>query len=147
MAKIFKTSDRLPIKIHNFEFKISPLTFAQRAEVQSHLVKAHGGDLSEATVASFKAIKFSIKEMKGITCFDGTDYTLEFTDGVLTDECANDLLNLEIYPELTSFTTSLINGVPDQVLDDKGLPVKGISLLYRDGAKRPNSKKAPAKKK
>lgn len=140
MAKIYKTSDRLPISIHNINFKISPLTFAQRAEVQADLFAASKGDMAKATEASFKAVQYAVKEISGVESYDGTPYALTFADNILTDECVNDLLNLEIFPELTSVMTSLINGIPDKIVDAEGKEVKGITLLYQ-GKKRPNLRK------
>ena len=137
MSKIYRTSDKLPVKIQDITFKISPLTFQHRSEIQSHLSKAQD-DFNEASIGSFKAIKYAVKEIDGVENYDGSDYKLEFEDNVLTDDCVNDLLNLEVFLDLAN---SLIHGVPEHILGPDGKPVKGISLLYKDGQKRPNSRK------
>jgi hypothetical protein len=134
MSKIYRTTDRLPVAIGNIEFKISPLSFQQRSEIQSHLQKANAGDMMEAMQGSFLALKYAVKEIKGIETFDGKKYKLLFeTDGEksLTDDCVNDLMNLECFPKISTMSVALINGVPDKA------PMEGITLLY-NGEKLPN---------
>lgn len=134
MSKIYRCSDRLPVMIGDIEFKISPLSFQQRSEIQTHLSKANNGDMNEAMVGSFIAIKYAVKEVKGIESFDGKKYKLAFDDKEersLTDECVNDLMNLECFPKISTMSVSLINGVPDKS------PMDGITLLY-NGEKNPN---------
>ena len=146
MIKIYKTSDLLPVKIHDVEFKISPLTFEHRSAIQGILSEAaKNNDMAKMAEASFFAIKYAVKEIKGIESWDGSPFELEIKDKVLTDECVNDLLNLEIFPELAKVSSALINGVPSQILDEAGQPVKGIVLQYANGAKRPNSKRTKKK--
>lgn len=139
MARIYKTTDRLPVKIQDITFKISPLSFQQRAEVQAELMEAAKGDMNKAVQASFKAVKYSVKDVSGVDTFDGTPYVLSFeSDGTLTDDCVSDLLNLEMFTELSMVAISLVRGVPDKIVDNEGKVVKGISLLYKE-SKHPNS--------
>lgn len=141
MAKLYRVTDKLPIKIGDITFKISPLTFEQRSEVQADLSAAAEGDMQRATDGTFKAIKYAVKSIEGIETYDGSEYELDFDGKFLSDVAVNDLLNLEIFPELARVATSLINGVPDSIDDEDGKPVKGISLLYkksRKGKTNPN---------
>lgn len=134
MSRIYRCSDRLPVRIGDVDLKISPLSFQQRSEIQSHLMKANSGDMKEAMIGSFIAIKYAVKEIKGIETFDGKKYKLTFeedNENSLTDECVNDLMNLECFPKISTLSVGLINGVPDKA------PMEGITLLY-NGEKVPN---------
>lgn len=132
VCKIYKCSDRLPIKIGDIEFKISPLSFQNRSEIQSLLVLAQGGDMNKAVEGSFLAIKYALKGIKGVENFDGTPYELSFdSDGTLTDDCVSEVLNLECFPKLAALAVALINGVPDKT------DLEGVTLLYRE-TKLPN---------
>lgn len=145
MAKVFKCSDRLPIKIDDIEVKISPLTFQQRSELNGIISQATKTlDFGKAAEATFMAVKFSLKEISGVENYDGTPYELKFENGILTDESVNDILNLELSPKLGAVSVALINGVPDKIVDEKGNVVDGITLLYRE-TKSPNLK-TPKKK-
>ena len=131
MAKVYRVTDKLPVKIGDIIFQISPLTFAQRAEIQADLTKAAKGDLSKATDASYKAIKYAVKSVENLTNIDGTPYQVTLENKILTDECVNDLLNLEEYMKLSAVTTNLINGVPEKICDAEGKVIEGIELLYK----------------
>lgn len=146
MSKIYKTSDRLPVKIGDITFKVSPLTFQQRSEINACITHANRElDFAKMAQSTFLAVKYAIKEISTIATFEGESFELKFDeDGTLCEETCNDLLNLEISPELSAFATNLLAGVPDKILDEDGKPVKGIKLLYTE-SKRPNPKN-PKKK-
>ncbi len=142
MSRIYRCSDRLPVKIGDITFKISPLTFQARSEIQSDLMLASKGDMERAVQASYKSIKHAVKDISGLETYDGEDYKLSFdNEGSLTDECVSDLLNLEVFTELAMVAMSLLKGVPDKILDNDGKEIKGITLLYKEGSNLPNVQK------
>lgn len=131
MAIIYKTTDKLPVKIGDITFKISPLSFEHRSLIQADLSLSSKGDLSAAGAASFKAIKYAVKSIEGVETLDDSKYELEFDGKELKDECVNNLLNLEVSLDLIRVALSLLGGVPDKIVDEHGKPVKGITLLYK----------------
>lgn len=71
---------------------------------------------------TFLAIKYAVKEASGIELVDGSEYKVELSEsGVLTDECVDDLLNLEIGPKLMQACANLINGVTSELNNIEGV--------------------------
>jgi len=131
MAKILKITDRIPLKIDDIEFKLAPLTFLQKMEIQEHMAGAGIGNLKEAMQGAAKAIKYSIKDVRGIEDYEGNSYTLEFDDsGFLTDGCVDNLLNLQQSEKLIAACAAMLSGLPDKELLDPrtGEKLEGISF-------------------
>lgn len=135
--RIHKTSDKISIKIDDITIKISPLTQLQKSELQGHMVKAVNGDMNEAMKSVQKSMKFAIKDIDGVEYENDEGeiepYKLELEDGMLTDECVDDLLNLPISNKLSSICSTLLGGVPDKILDANGKEIEGIKILKKVG--------------
>lgn len=123
MSVIYKTTDKIPVKVHDLTFDISPLTSQQKEEIQNEF-------LSKRVVNATKlAIKYAVKGIKGATLVDGSPYGLSFESGTLTDECVDELLNMGYSTEISLVCSQLVAGIPDKIVDDQGKPVKGIKIL------------------
>lgn len=135
--KIYKISDRIKIKIGDIVVKVSPLSFAQKSEIQADLIKfQQSKDIKDLMDSSFKAIKYAVKEIENI------DYQLEFEGNVLTDACVEDLLNCEINNQLVAACIAFLNGVPNQIINaETGKPLEGIEILPLELTK-PSRKRA-----
>ena len=83
-----------------------------------------------------EALKCAIKGVEGLTLSDGKDYSLEFDDNKeLTDECLDDLLNLEVAGELTTISVSLLNGVPKEFVNpNTGEKLDGVEYVDKGGS-------------
>ena len=139
---IYRKDDKVSVKIDDIEIKISPLTHAQKSELQSHMMKAVNGDMNEAMISVQKSLKFAVKDIKGVFFMDGNDkreYALSFEDGQLTDECIDELLNLPISNKISSVCSALLQGVPDKIVDKDGKEIEGIKILS-GGGKKPKKK-------
>lgn len=136
MTKILKISDRIPVHIGDILFKISPLTYLQKMEIQDHMVDASGGNLKAAMAGAHKALKYAIKGVEGIEDYSGKSYELSFgEDKYLTDECVDDLLNLDQSDTLITVCAALLNGLPKkEMLHPKtGKPLEGVSIGKIEG--------------
>jgi len=122
MARIYKRTDRIVVKIDDVTLKLAPLTLAQKSEVQQALLLGHTkSDLREATRGVALAIKYSVKTIEGVVDTDGNPYQLEMSDGELTDACVDDLMNMELLDKLALVCSSFAKGVPTEFKDIDGV--------------------------
>ena len=141
MARIFRTSDRIPVKIGDLSIIVSPLSFAQKTELQTIMLSA-ANDPMRAVKGAAMAIRFAVKGVTGVETMDGEPWTPTFdADGLLSEESCDELLNLEENPKLIALCTQLVAGVPvNGVLDPHTRkPMDGITLEL------PKVKKAKAR--
>ncbi len=139
MAKIYRTSDRIPIRIGDIVITVSPLSFDQKTELQTVMMSA-AKDPMNAVRGARLAIKFAVKGVNGLEDMDGKPYKAETgEDGLLTDVCVDELLNMDETPKLIAACSQLIGGVPSVILDPTTRePMKGISVEL---PKKPKARK------
>lgn len=130
--KIYRTTDRIEVKIDTVSIFVSPLSYKSKMEMQDLMLKASSGDMSSAMQAVIMALKVSIKDIKGLSLPDGSDYTLSFIGDELTQDCIDDLLNLSISNKISSVCTSLLAGIPNEIVDSNGAPVPGIKIVNQE---------------
>lgn len=134
MSKIYRTSDRIPLKIDDVVLTIGPLTQSQKLEVQSLMLKGRAsGDIETATKGIIQAIRYAVKDINGVKDSQNNDYKLskETVNGsdILTQECAEELLNLEISGKLVLVCSTLSGGFTTTFTDEKGLPLVGVEVV------------------
>lgn len=129
-------SDRIRLKIDDLEVTIGPLSIHQKAAVEE--VSASSGLLK----ATMEAMKYAIKDIKGLTAPDGTAYELQRDDeGHLTEDALNDLFNLEQSYRLSSVCLNLINNIPDEFVDlNTGKKLEGVEFIVDKEKKGKKSK-------
>lgn len=134
MVKIYKTTDRIPVKIDSLKFSLSPLTFEQKSEIQAELLT--GSPLSVVKAAKL-AVKYAVKGLDGVQTADGEKYELEFEGEVLAENCVDDLLNIDQDDKLSFVCTTLLNGIPKDFLDpNTGEKMQGVSILRKASPKK-----------
>ena len=134
MVKIYKTTDRIPVKIDSLKFSLSPLGFEQKSEIQAELLT---GQPMSIVKAAKLAIKYAVKGLDGVQCMDGSKYELEFDNEVLSDSCVDDLLNLDQDDKLSFVCTTLLNGIPKDFVDpNTGEKLPGVSITRSPGKKK-----------
>lgn len=127
MARIYKTTDIIPIKIDGLVINVSPLTFEQKMQIQTEVLK---GSAQSAMRAAKLACQSAIKDISGIEDVDGSKYMIELKDGKLTDECWDDLQNIEQTQKMITVCLGLINGVPREFTNpETGEKLEGVSLI------------------
>lgn len=137
MTKLYRVSDRVPVKLDGLVVKISPLKYDQKAEMQTMLLD--GTPLSMVKAAQY-AVKCCVKDVDGLELQDGSKYELEFENDMLTDDCVSDLFNIPQSEKLAFICTELLQGIPaNQFVDPKtGKKLEGVTIVRS---------KSPAKKK
>ena len=135
---IYRTSDRIDVKIGALVVKISPLTKYQKEKIQTL-------SLDEKLIdAAGEAIKCGIKSIEGLKLADGSDYELSFDDNnELLDECVDDLMNLEECGKLTSVCAALVNGIPKEFINPyTGKKIDGVEFIKTGESSGKKSKKS-----
>lgn len=96
MIKIYRLTDRIPVKIGELTFWLSPLSMDQKAKIEGNRKLVSGVEEENALEGARLAIKFSVKALDGVECANSEPYVLEFDpDGALTDECVSEIMNLD----------------------------------------------------
>lgn len=126
--RIYKRSDRIPIKIGDITIKVGPLSLAEKAEIGSLFFSGKVADQLKATLLT---IKYGVKEVEGFFTEDGP-YQLSFEGEYLTDDCASELINTEAGEKMVVVCTSLIKKIPDVFTDEKGNKLEGVEILKKD---------------
>lgn len=127
MAKIYRTTDIIPINIDGLLVNISPLTFEQKMDIQAEILK---GSPQSAMSAAALAVKSSVKSISGVENQDGSPYEVALVNNKMSDECWNDLQNIEQAQKLIMVCLNLINGIPKDFSDpNTGKPLQGVSIV------------------
>jgi hypothetical protein len=130
MSRIYKRSDRISVKIDDITLKLSPLSIDQKVEIQTAMINGRkDGDIVQATKGVCLSIKYSVKGVEGIQDGDGNDYKLEFDGDNLSDQCVDDLLNLELHRKLALVCASIVNGIPTEFSDERGNLMEGVEFV------------------
>lgn len=123
MARIYRTTDRITLKVDDLEIKVSPLSYHQKSDVQRLLSEGlKKNDEIKMNEGLILAIRHSLKSIKGLEDVDGNEYKLESEDGMLTEACVADLLNIEASPKLITICSQILNGIP------KDFNIEGVSF-------------------
>ncbi len=90
--KVLRVTDRISVKENGVEFIVSPLTHGQKMEISDCLKVKAGQETVDYQKTAMLTLKFTIKEVHGLTNYDETPYQLEFKDDYLTDNCVSELM-------------------------------------------------------
>lgn len=130
MAKILSTKSTFTLKIDDLKFTLKPLNYMHRLELDECFIQKGGSNLQKLYRSQSILIKYSLKSVKGIKNHDDSDYELEFNDdGSLTDDCVNDIMNIQQRHKLTTAAMNVLNGVME-MSDDI---TQGIELEFSEG--------------
>jgi len=133
MSVVYRITDTFDVKIGKVTFKISPLNYKVKADMQALVISGKPMD------AAVIAVKNSIKGVAGLSLPDGSAYALEFEDdGSLTDNSINDLMNIPEASQLNVVAITLIHGMPDgEFLDPQtGAPLDGVKMVKGKPARK-----------
>lgn len=134
MSVIHRVKDRIPLKISDLTFFVSPLKYSQKCEVQALMDKAvRDGDMKAAQDAAFKVVQFAVKEVQGLVNSDGTTYVLEMNGDMLSEVAVDDLMNMQQSTKIAQACASLIDGCGGKIIDPfTGKEVEGLSFDWGD---------------
>lgn len=129
MSIIYELSDRITVNIDDIKFKVSPLSYAQKSEIQDLAEKCtQTREMRYMREAAFKAVQFAVKGVTGLTRPNGDIFELEMDNGILSEKSVDALLNIRMVDKLATVCTSLVNGISGKVFDENGKPLEGVSF-------------------
>jgi hypothetical protein len=130
MAKIYRTTDKIPLKIGELTVNVSPLSFEQKMTIQTEILK---GGAQAAMRAAKMACQCAVKSIDGLEGTDGNPYSPEMVDNKITDSAWDDLQNIQETQSLIAVCLSLINGIPKEFVDpNTGKKLEGVSLIVEE---------------
>ncbi len=131
MARIYKRTDRITVRIDDVVVKLAPLTLDQKTEIQhAFLSSRKETDIRLASKGIALALKYSLKGIEGLEDSDGQPYKLSLgPDENLTDQCIDDLLNLELTRKLSMVCSAMVNGVPTSFTDNENNVLEGVQII------------------
>lgn len=137
MSIVYKTSDRIKIKVDDIVLYVSPLKYHDKNKIQALLVS---GDVDSIMQGATQALKCAIKDVKGLKLADDhlADYKLTFDDnGELSDESLDDLMNLQYNAKFSNICLKLVDGIPDEFIDNaSGEVMEGVYIIKSDDSKK-----------
>jgi hypothetical protein len=95
--RIFRLSDRIPARIGEVTFWLSPLSYEQRIQLLSAKRMEGGVEVDDNAMRARLAMKFAIKDVDGVTCADGSPYApAKDADGTISLQAVDELASLPI---------------------------------------------------
>ena len=135
MAVVYRTSDRVTLKIDDVTLKLAPLSYSQKMKIQGMLMKESGTQIENIAETTRALIEFSVKSIDGVHYSDGEKFELEFDEGKLSEDSIDNLLNMEISEKLQISLMQLTQGIPTKITDQKGNEIEGVKIVPQKGAK------------
>jgi hypothetical protein len=109
------------------QFFFKPLTVGEKTEITGSLKP--GSEMKEMLEFTRLVISKTLKDVKGLERADGSSYRLEFEGDNISQDCLDDLMNLEINEKIITVAGMFLKGVPSEggVINPKtGTPLEGV---------------------
>lgn len=126
MSNVLRMKDRVKIDIGDISFYLAPMNRLQKQEISNCRKTVAGEDELDLTESQALYMKYSIKDVKGLTNYDGSPYELEFEGDYLTDDCVSEILNLEVTQDLIVSAWRIYNGIAKDASYPKGVEVEVV---------------------
>lgn len=134
---VYKTTDRIPLKLGDITIWVSPLSAYQKADILSTMKMQGGVEVADGPKMALLTIKHSVKRLtglNGIKFFDGSEVTLTFDKNEsLDEESLNTLMQVINYSKLTDIAAQLLISNIDE------LKIEGVkvgNLVVEDSKKK-----------
>jgi len=109
---IYRTDERIPIKLGHITVYVSPLSQGQYANLMSQKSMSGGVEISDGAAMSMMALKFAVKDVESnvpIEYRDGTKFKLQQDEsGKLTDESIYGLTQVLGAPEMNKLAEKVL---------------------------------------
>lgn len=132
MSRIYRLTDRIPIRIDDVTVIIRPLNQVEKSEILQNTINGQRKmDVRMMQRAAELAMKYAIKSIKGLKDSDGNEYSLTLDGENLADDCIDELLNLPIKDKLSMVCQALVHAIPDKFVDKDGKPIEGVEFVTK----------------
>lgn len=136
MARIYKLSTKVPVKIDDAVFQLSPLSISQKDEITCMLAEVQNEGLKGASkmlAATRLALKYSVKGLDGV--FEDAEGLVPFvltfdSNGQLDDDSLEALSNFEHTQKLNEVIMSMLVGFSTKN------KIEGVEIDYKGETKK-----------
>jgi hypothetical protein len=129
---VYRHTDRIPVKMGEIKFWISPLKHEHRVHLSQFIKKVSGEDVVDTSGMGLYVLKCAIKEVEGVSIHDGSAYELEFdANGILTDDCLEEVLRMTNTMTLLQVVGKLIQEVKDYQIEGVEIDLKGVKSVSK----------------
>lgn len=120
--KIYKSSDRIPVRLGSITFWLSPMLWRHKTEIIGLTQLSGGTEKVDGNKVAFLTVKYSLKSVDGLQCADGTPYELEIdSEGIPTDDAVSELFQLDNVERLVVVASTWISKI-------KALDIEGVEI-------------------
>ena len=99
---VYSTDDIIEINVEGLTVCVSPLTYKQKNEIQNLFLN------KEALEGAIMAMKYAIKDVRGLKTRDGKDFKVKKKGGLLDDRTVDTLLNSSTGTKINLICVSLL---------------------------------------
>lgn len=130
---VFRTTDRIPVKIGELTFWVSPLSFEQKNQVFNLISRDGGEELIKGLQSVQMVLRFSVKDVEGLENPDGTPFKVDLdSEGNLDADCVDVLLNLPDFGKLSQvLKTWMEQEIKDPKIEGVEVDFKGIKNIKK----------------
>lgn len=126
--KIFRMTDRIPVKIGELTVWFGPLTYDQKAEINGLVQMRSGEEKVDGYRLAFLSLKYGVKGVDGVKDSEDKPYQVEFEESgmALTDDCTMDLIGLGDSQKVIMAVTRLVNEIKEYEIQGVKIDLKGV---------------------
>ena len=130
---IYSPTDRIPVKIEDVTFWISPLKQLEKLKLAEISIKAKGAvEIEDKYEALRGYIRYSVKDVEGLTRPNGKPYKVTLDkDGYLTDASVDALMTLGISDQLITASSALYANTPINQIKGVEIDLKSIKYVKK----------------
>lgn len=119
---IYRHGDLIPVRVGPVTFWLTPMKWDHRRKMSSMITMQGGKEQEDIIHKIFLSLKYSVRKIEGFKLADGSDYQVEMDEnGDITDECVNEIFQMEGFPKLSGIAIRFITEIKD--LSDDGVKV------------------------
>lgn len=111
MLTVYRPTDRIPVRIGEATFWVSPVTYQRKMEIASKTKMAGGVEVPDRLAVAELSVRASVKRVDGVALSDGSPLELHFDGDLLTDESFSMLMQLTGRELLVTACACLMNGI------------------------------------
>ncbi|MGB0452604.1 MAG: hypothetical protein ACPGJV_02735 [Bacteriovoracaceae bacterium] len=139
MAKILRLTDTIKLGVEEVTFHLRPLSKEQKEEISNCITMVEGEPSIDVAKSNSLYLKFALKDIEGVEGFDGEPYVLTKNEqGLLTDECIEEVLQLNHREKLVMAAYQMLETIPDEFIHSVTGEPLGVSVGVNEGLIREN---------
>jgi hypothetical protein len=121
-------SDRINLKIGSVTFVLAPLNYLRKQEISACTRLVAGEEHFDLLKAQATYLKYAVKDIIGLTNYNGDEYKPELQGDCLTEDAVSELLNLDQRSDLTTCAWQILNGIQELTDLETGKKMEGVEL-------------------